>query len=57
MASFIERDVRNLVRSEHLDFFSNKKILVTGASGLLGNYFRAFFNLIQGEDGTDLEVH
>ncbi len=57
MASFIETDVRNLICSEHLDFFSNKKILVTGASGLLGNYFRAFFNLIQREDGTDIEVH
>lgn len=56
MASFIETDVRNLIQSKHLDFFSNKTILLTGASGLLGNYFRAFFNLLQTNEKTNLEV-
>lgn len=37
--SIIEEDVSRIIRTTDLSYFLNKKVLITGASGLMGRYF------------------
>ncbi len=39
----IELDVRSLITQDFKDFFTGQRILITGASGLMGSYFTALF--------------
>ncbi len=49
MHKIIEDDIFNLQNNFDSSFFHNKKILLTGASGLLGTYFLAYFKLISNQ--------
>jgi nucleoside-diphosphate-sugar epimerase len=44
--AILNEDIRKVVRTEHIEYFRNKSILITGASGLIGTYFSAFFEYL-----------
>lgn len=52
-----QREVNDLTLPSHLEFFADKKVLITGASGLLGNYLRAFFDNLADSFGVNMEIH
>jgi FlaA1/EpsC-like NDP-sugar epimerase len=39
----IELDVRSLITQDFKNFFTGQRILITGASGLMGSYFTTLF--------------
>ena len=53
----IEKDIQSLLSSENQEFFSNKSILITGASGLVGSYLTAFFQNLDSFKREDLQLH
>jgi UDP-glucuronate decarboxylase len=44
--SLIDDDINGLISPKVIAFFRNKRILVTGASGLIGSYFSVLFQAI-----------
>lgn len=42
----IQQDLFNIISTSHNSFFTDKTILVTGASGLLGTYLASYFNYL-----------
>ena len=44
--SLIDEDIKGLIDPKVIAFFRNKRILVTGASGLVGSYFSVLFQTI-----------
>ena len=53
----IEQDVQRLLSKENQQFFSNKSILITGASGLVGSYLTTFFQNLDSYKGDDLQLY
>ena len=51
---FIYKEISEVYTSKKYKFLKNKEILITGATGLLGHYFIAFF-LKACEGGIDLK--
>lgn len=53
----IEKDIQGLLSSENQEFFSNKSILITGASGLVGSYLTTFFQNLDSFKREDLQLY
>ena len=41
-----EEEFNSIIENKHINFFKDKKVLITGASGLVGGYFSQFFQYL-----------
>jgi UDP-glucuronate decarboxylase len=55
--SVIHEDVIEIISKENIAHFRNKKILVTGASGLVGSYFAVFFQTINETHAGNIDLY
>jgi nucleoside-diphosphate-sugar epimerase len=55
--SQIDIDVETLITKENQDFFNQKSILITGASGLLGSYFVTFFQKLDSYKNGNTQLY
>ncbi len=53
----IELDVETLITTENEEYFNNKAILITGASGLLGSYFITFFQKLDSFNRGNIKLY
>jgi dTDP-glucose 4,6-dehydratase/UDP-glucuronate decarboxylase len=53
----IELDVETLITRENEEYFNQKAILVTGASGLLGSYFVTFFQKLNSLKNGQIKLY
>ena len=57
MMSFIDLEVQSIIKRDWIKTFEGKKILITGASGLICNYLVALFRNISFELQGNIDVH
>jgi nucleoside-diphosphate-sugar epimerase len=53
----IEQDIQRLLSKENQQFFSNKSILITGASGLVGSYLTTFFQNLDSYKREQIQLY
>jgi nucleoside-diphosphate-sugar epimerase len=53
----IEKDIQELLSEGNEEFFSNKSVLITGASGLVGSYLTTFFQNLNCYELKNLDLH
>jgi UDP-glucuronate decarboxylase len=54
--SLIHSDISEIISPDVVTFTRNKKILVTGASGLVGSYFAVLFQTLSQEHGGSIQL-
>ena len=52
--NFIEKDINNIMKNIDFSLLQNKKILITGASGLVGFYLTQCIKKLQDELNIDV---
>ena len=52
----IEDEFKSVITEAHVNFFKNKKVLITGASGLVGGYFSQFLQHMNSQNLGNLSL-
>jgi UDP-glucuronate decarboxylase len=53
----IESDIKDIITKEFQDFFRDKNVLITGASGLMGSYFTTLFQVFNRDFAGNVSLY
>ena len=56
MIKIIKEDIKKIIKLPNLNFFNQKKILIFGASGIVGQYFLIFFLELLNKKHAPLQI-